>query len=261
VAIKKVLWSEAVRSKVEAGKAHFLARASVRALTAGTSSLFLEIAASERPDLIILPIEPMEESASDLCRRLREEAGARPIPILALAAPGADTDRLRDAGCGQIVDLAIAAEALQETITRMLGVRLRRHARFPVVLPVARGRIFHEFLGYTNSVSEGGMGFETISRIRIGERLPLRIYRNTEEKPITVTGRVAGVRPNIETGIGYAVGVEFLSLAATDRGRLLEIFPRDPTYSWGPDPPSGPTDGSGSAGSSASPGRASHRAG
>src|SRR6266446_1187058 len=156
VAIKKLLWSEAVRSKVEAGRAHFLSRASVRALTAGTSSLFLEIAVSERPDLIILPFEPMEDSASDLCRRLREEAGAQSIPILALAAPGADTDRLRAAGCGQIVDPSIAAEDLQETIARMLGVRLRRHARFPVVLPVARGRIFHEFLGYTNSVREGG---------------------------------------------------------------------------------------------------------
>jgi CheY-like chemotaxis protein len=259
--MKKLLWSEAVRSRVEAGSAHFLSRASVRSLVAATTSRFLEIAGSECPDLIILPIEPMEEPASDLCRRLRGDNRTRSTSIFALSAPGADEERLRASGCGHIVDLSITAEELQEAIARALGVRLRRHARYPVVLPVARGRIFHEFLGYTNSVSEGGMGFETISRIRTGERLPLRIYRNTEEKPITVTGRVAGVRPNIETGIGYAVGVEFLRLAAADRGRLLEIFPRDPTYSWGSDPPAGPSGGSGSAGSSASRARNGYSAG
>jgi len=38
------------------------------------------------------------------------------------------------------------------------------------------------------------------------------------------------VRPNIETGIGYAIGVEFLRLASGDRSRLLEFFPRGSSY-------------------------------
>jgi hypothetical protein len=36
------------------------------------------------------------------------------------------------------------------------------------------------------------------------------------------------VRPNIEAGIGFAIGVEFLPLASGNRSRLLELFPRDP---------------------------------
>ena len=48
---------------------------------------------------------------------------------------------------------------------------------------------------------------------------------------------------------GYAVGVEFLRLASSDRGRLVELFPGDPSLSWGSedlpgsmpsDPPSSP---------------------
>jgi hypothetical protein len=131
--------------------------------------------------------------------------------------------------------------ALQERIALALGLRLRRHPRFPVVLPVARGRIFHEFLGYSNEISEAGMGFDTIARIRSGDQLNLKIYRNTEEKPIGVTGRVCGVRPNIDTGAGYAVGVEFMRLASLDRQRLLELFPTDSCVTWGSDPPTSET--------------------
>jgi len=243
VALKKILWSESIRSRVETGQAHFLARASVRALSAGTASVFLDIATSDRPDLVILPLEPLEMSAVEICQRIRADERTRSIPVMALAHTGEET-QLREAGCGRVVDPAIGAQELQETIAMALGVKLRRHPRYPVVLPVARGRIFHEFLGYTNALSEGGMGFETISRIRAGDHLPLRIYRNTEERPIAVTGRVAGVRPNIETGIGYAVGVEFLRLASGDRSRLLELFPRDPALAWTSDSPSesGPAD-------------------
>lgn len=241
---KKILWSESIRSRVEGGRAHFLARASLRALSAGTASVFLDIAASDRPDLVILPSDPREMTPVDLCRRIRTDERTKAIPILALANAGPDAEALWEAGCTDVIDSGVAAADLQERIVAMLGLRLRRYPRFPIVLPVARGRIFHEFLGYTNAVSEGGMGFETISRIREGDQLPLRIYRNTEEKPIAVSGRVAGVRPNIETGIGYAVGIEFMHLAAADRERLLELFPRDGTLTWAPDlpPDSPPTD-------------------
>lgn len=244
VALKTVLWSESIRSRIEAGQAHFLSRASLKAISAATLPILFDMARTERPDLIMIAAGPPAPPADDLCRRLRADERTRRIPILALGVAGDAAERLRQAGCDQVLDDSATPEILQDLIASMLGLRLRRHPRFPVVLPVARGRIFHEFLGYTNSVSEGGMGFETISRIRLGEQLPLRIYRNTEERPITATGRVAGVRPNIETGIGYAVGIEFMRIAAADRGRLAELFPADPALTWTsdgpPDPPPDP---------------------
>jgi len=249
VALKRVLWSESIRARVESGGRQFLARASLRALSAGTASVFLDIATADRPDLIILSDGSLDVSPLEICRRIRSDERIRSIPILAMAPAGEAAESLKRAGCTRVLDPALEPQLLQETIAGMLGIRLRRYARYPLVLPVARGRIFHEFLGYSNALSEGGMGFDTISRIRAGEHLPLRIYRNTEERPITVTGRVAGVRPNIETGVGYAVGVEFLRLASSDRGRLVELFPGDPSLSWGSedlpgsmpsDPPSSP---------------------
>jgi CheY-like chemotaxis protein len=246
VQVKKVLWSEAVRTRIESGRAHFLARANLRAISAGTASVLLDVAASDRPDLVVVSSEPLELSLLEICSRIRDDPRTRAIPILAVARLGEPGRVLKQAGCTEVVDEEISAQALQEKIAAMMGLRLRKHPRFPVVLPVARGRIFHEFLGYSNAVSEGGMGFDTLARIREGEYLPLRIYRNTEERPIAATGRVAGVRANIDTGIGYAVGVEFLRMAQTDRSRLLELFPRDASVTWGSDappdvPPSQPT--------------------
>jgi CheY-like chemotaxis protein len=239
--IKMILWSDAVRALVEGGEQDFLARASLRARSASTASAFLEAAARDRPDLIVLPIEPLQLPVSEICLRIRQDGHTRSTPILALAAAGEAEELLRLAGCTRILAADAAPGVVAEAITTMLGMRLRRYRRFEVVLPVSRGRFFHEFLGYSNSVSEGGMGFETISRIRKDEHLPLRLYRNTEERPIQVVGRVCGVRPNIDTGVGYAVGIEFVRLRPRDRERLLEIFPRDASIIWGPgDPPAEP---------------------
>ena len=234
---KQVLWSESIRVRVESGRPYFLARASLKALCAGKPSVLLDAAASDRPDLIVLSHDDPEMPVRDLCRWIRGDERTRAIPILALAADDEEARQLKEAGCTEVLHAAAPTEVLQEKIAALLGMRLRKYPRYPVVLPVARGRFIREFLGYSNAVSEGGMGFDTLARIRDGASLPLLIYRNTEERPISVMGRVASVRANIDTGIGYAVGVEFLEMAAADRGRLLELFPRDPSVTWGPDSP------------------------
>ena len=238
--VKQVLWCEPIRSRVDGGKPHFLARASLKALSAGNASVLLDVAATDRPDLIVLSHDALETPAPELCHWLRADERTRDIPILAVAGDAAQAAALREAGCAEVLDASITPGMLQETIAAMLGMRLRRHARYPVVLPVARGRFIREFLGYSNAVSEGGMGFDTLSRIRGGEELALLIYRNTEEKPIAAVGRVASVRANIDTGIGYAVGIEFVKLAEADRDRLVELFPRDPSVVWGGDPDGSP---------------------
>jgi CheY-like chemotaxis protein len=213
-------------------------RASLETCTADRLESLLEMVTGERTDLVVLDLGSRELPAAAACTTLRADRRTARIPILVLAVGGTDHVLATDlAGCNEIIPSEIDPRVLQEKIAGALGLRLRRHPRFPVVLPVARGRIFHEFLGYTNSLSESGMGFDTISRIRSGDQLNLKIYRSTEEKPISVISRVCGVRPNIDTGIGYAVGVEFTRLAVEDKARLTELFPSDPCVTWGSDGP------------------------
>jgi hypothetical protein len=166
--------------------------------------------------------------AVSVCRQLRRDERTRSIPILAVALDAAQAEILRSAGCDEVLPDDIDPATLQQRLARTLGMRLRRHRRYDVVLPVARGRLLHEFLGYSNSLSEGGMGLETTASLRGGDHLPLRLYRNTEESPIFVLGRICTVRPNIDTGMGLEVGVEFFRLGTTDRRRILELFPAAP---------------------------------
>src|SRR5207245_8406197 len=68
---KQVLWSESIRARVESGRPHFLARASVQALCAGKPSVLLDVASSDRPDLIVLSNDDPEMPVRDLCRWIR----------------------------------------------------------------------------------------------------------------------------------------------------------------------------------------------
>jgi CheY-like chemotaxis protein len=234
---KRVVWSDRVRGRVESGPSSFTQRASLETRAAGGLDILLAMVASERADLVVLDAVTAALPAEDACRRLRADPRTAAIPILVLASDGADPEALQRAGCNEVIPEALDPRLLQEKIAGALGLRLRRHARFPVVLPVARGRIFHEFLGYSNSLSEAGMGFDTIARIRGGDELNLKIYRSTEEKPIAAPGRVCGVRPNIDTGVGYTVGIEFGRMATDDRRRLVELFPADGCVTWTGDAP------------------------
>jgi CheY-like chemotaxis protein len=234
---KRVVWSDRVRGRVESGPSSFTQRASLETRAAGTFEALLTMVSSERTDLIVLDAVTGTVPIEDVCRRLRADPRTAAIPILVLAADAADRETLQRAGCNEVIPEALEPRLIQEKIAGALGLRLRRHPRYPVVLPVARGRIFHEFLGYSNSLSESGMGFDTIARIRGGDELSLKIYRSTEEKPIAVSGRVCGVRPNIDTGVGYTVGIEFVRLATDDRRRLVELFPADGCVTWGSDAP------------------------
>lgn len=196
---------------------------------------------------MVLSLADGSVPAAEACERLRADPRTAAIPILVLRSDGADAEPARRAGCNEVISESIDPRSLQEKIAGALGLRLRRHPRFPVVLPVARGRLFHEFLGYTNSLSESGMGFDTLARIRGGDQLNLKIYRSTEEDPIRVTARVCAVRPNIDTGAGYTAGVEFTRLATGDKDRLMALFPADGCVTWGSDAPEPAPEGSGGA--------------
>jgi len=163
----------------------------------GPESL-LELVVSEPTDLIVLELGSAELPAVEACLRLRADRRTARIPVLVLASEAADAEALTQSGCNEVIPAGIEPRILQEKIAGALGLRLRRHPRFPVVLPVARGRIFHEFLGYSNSLSEAGMGFDTLARIRSGDELNLKIYRFGFFAFFTIYLNKSKIRPEIE---------------------------------------------------------------
>jgi len=73
--VKQVLWSESIRNRIDSGRPHFLTRASLKALSAGSASVLLDVAATDRPDLIILSPEATDMGAPEMEQFLNHLAG------------------------------------------------------------------------------------------------------------------------------------------------------------------------------------------
>jgi len=81
----------------------------------------LDIAASFRPDVVILDIGMPRLNGYETCRRLRERPGGRSVVLVALTGWGADEDRerSRDAGFDAHLVKPVDPEALEELFARL----------------------------------------------------------------------------------------------------------------------------------------------
>jgi two-component system KDP operon response regulator KdpE len=78
---------------------------------AGTGSAALEMAAAQRPDLIVLDLGLPDLDGTEVCRRLRASSS---VPIIVLSARGGETDKVRalDLGADDFVTKPFGPEEL-----------------------------------------------------------------------------------------------------------------------------------------------------
>ena len=83
----------------------------------------LEIAARERPDLIIMDLNLPETTGFKLTKKLRENPAFSHTPIIALTAyaMGGDRERVIEAGCDAYLTKPINTRKLPEVIAKMLS--------------------------------------------------------------------------------------------------------------------------------------------
>ena len=102
---------------------HALEAEDTRILEAGTAREAIDLAAAQRPDLIILDLGLPDGSGEDVCREVR---GWSKAPILVLSARGAEAEKvaLLDAGADDFVTKPFGPTELQARVRALL----RRHA-------------------------------------------------------------------------------------------------------------------------------------
>ena len=100
-----------------------LAREGFRASVAGTAAAALELAASERPDLVLLDVMLPDGSGFEVARELRR--GSR-VPIIMLTARGEEADRVAGLELGAD-DYVVKPFSARELVARVRAV-LRRAA-------------------------------------------------------------------------------------------------------------------------------------
>jgi len=80
------------------------------------------------PDLIVADIAIPGMDGIELCRRLRTDARAQAVPVLAITGYGDRDyeDRARAAGADQVLIKPCAADLLVDHARRLVGVRVGR---------------------------------------------------------------------------------------------------------------------------------------
>ena len=94
-------------------------------LTATGGKEALDVAAKERPDLIIMDVGLPDMSGLDVTRKLRESAVFKHTPIIGVTAHAmkGDREKVIESGCDAYVSKPINTRELPEVIERMLAGR------------------------------------------------------------------------------------------------------------------------------------------
>lgn len=92
-------------------------------IPAETADGGLRLAATERPDLIVMDIQLPGMSGYEATRRLKADPTTAAIPVVALTAHAmrGEEARAREAGCNAFLTKPIDTKAFRETLRRFLG--------------------------------------------------------------------------------------------------------------------------------------------
>jgi CheY-like chemotaxis protein len=92
-------------------------------LTAADGAAGIEMAARERPDLILMDLSLPGIDGWEATRRLKTSAATEAIPVIALTAHAmqGDEERARACGCDDYLTKPIDEDQLFATLARLLG--------------------------------------------------------------------------------------------------------------------------------------------
>lgn len=81
------------------------------------------LARTHKPDLVLMDLQLPEVSGLEVTRWLKEDAGLRHIPVVAVTAfaMSGDEDRAKSAGCAAYVTKPISVRSFLETVADCLG--------------------------------------------------------------------------------------------------------------------------------------------
>lgn len=211
----------------------FFTREAVDLLVARTGRKALEMAAAERPDLVLLGLDLPEMKGDECCRRLKESTALRQIPVI-LVAPNdqpATLKRCLQAGCDDVVTKPINRHLLLQIAGRFLNIVARTPPRASARLRVHYGTGTQKLLvDYSVNLSTGGVFIESRELLPAETPLSLEFCLPEGKQPIRCRGRVAWVnttdRP-VSAGLPPGMGVQFLDLRLDDLHTLREFIKKE----------------------------------
>jgi len=235
---RKVMLADDVELFLELEKT-FFQRREFDLVVARTGQQAVDLAASERPDLVFMDLFMPELDGDAACALIKQDTQLQQIPVVMVTHGGKEEDiaRCRAAGCDEILFKPINRHLFMTTARHFLQMTDREAPRIRVHLPVRYGREPQKLLSdYVFNLSERGLFISTTKSFELLEVLNLEfvlpdIRHTIRCKAIVSWHNRPGqpMRPSLPPG----VGVEFDRMAADDLAALREFIKREClTPSW-----------------------------
>lgn len=190
---------------------------------AGTEALGLISAC--RPSLAIFTTKLVDIDAPLFCRTVRDDDATKGTSLL-LVADENETD-MADlclaAGCNDVVQRPIDETELDEKISRLTSIPVRKELRTLVKLELKIEKDEEVLLGHSLNVSRSGMLVQTSHVLGPEASCVLKFYLQHDPEPMSVESRV--VRAEF-TGGAPRYGMRFLKMAGSHKDRLERFLDR-----------------------------------
>ncbi len=214
---KKILLVDDTKLFLELEK-NFLRLSPVRVFTASNGEEALEMARTERPDLIFMDLHMPGMGGAACCEEIKADAELGSIPVVMVTSSGRDEDveLCRKAGCDDYVTKPIDRRIFLEKAHEHLSSVERREVRIPCRTTMTYRMNGSTLYGESADLSIGGTYLASELEVKKNMELTLAFtLQEPEEVAISSKGRVAwlnGTQNRRKPSLPAGFGVEFIEI-------------------------------------------------
>jgi len=193
--------------------------------TALTGTAGLEIARTDRPQLIMFAFDLFDMTAPEFCREIRAEASTRAVSLLLVGERDnpEQAELCLSAGCNDVIYRPLQRHELDAKVARLTSIPSRRELRTLTRIEVSVEKNGRFIIGRSINISASGMFIE-VDRMLPGEgRLRLHFYLPGDPRPLQLESDV--LRAEF-TGGTAKYGVRFTAADDAERERIERFVRR-----------------------------------
>ena len=186
----------------------------------------VELARSQRFDLVIFDAELRKARLEELVAMIRDGASASHSTSILVVAEYHSADAARSLigrGVNRVMLLDESPAVIDRHMAELLHIAPRADIRLSTRLRTSVADATEEVLGEVVNLSISGLLVETDMGFEIGEHVAVSIYTGNRDDPVLAKGEVVR-RAAPERGNVDGFGIRFLSFAADGRQRIEAVL-------------------------------------
>ena len=183
----------------------------------------VELARSERFDLVIFDAEPRQVTLGEVVAMIRDERSVSRLTSLLVLAEHRNADaarRLIGRGVNRVMLLDDPPKLIDKEVADLLHIAPRANIRLATRLRTSVADGTEEVLGEVVNLSLSGLLVQTDMLFEMGEQVVVSIYPGDRDDPVVAKAEVTR-RGLSERGGVDGFGIRFLSFAADGELRIV----------------------------------------